>query len=111
MDDLNTVNLRLINVTPSNLIHVRSVDSIQRNQWQQLSVTVDGSGKAEGVRLYLNGKEMEKVGVIDNLYKTILPTHRDREKGFINTKRDLVNGRSYEGSTGDYGLFSGQYDE
>ena len=111
LDDQNKVNLRLINVAPSNLIHVRSVDSLQRNQWQHLSVTVDGSGKAEGVSLYLNGKEMEKVVVIDNLYKTILPTHRDREKGFVNTKRDLIIGRSYEGSTGDYGLFSGQLDE
>ena len=111
LDDQNRVNLRLINVTPSNLIHVRSVDSLQRNEWQHLSVTVDGDGKAEGVRLYNNGKEIEKVGVIDNLYKTMIPTRRDREKGFVTTKRDLVVGRSYEGSTGDYGLFTGQLDE
>ena len=112
LDDQNRINLRLINVTPSNLIHVRSVDSIQRNEWQHLSVTVDGGGKAEGVRLYHNGKEIEKVGVIDNLYKTMLPTRRDPEtKGFVSTKRDLVIGRSYEGSTGDYGLFTGQLDE
>lgn len=111
LDDQNRVNLRLINVTPSNLIHVRSIDSLQRNEWQHLSVTVDGSGKAEGVRLYNNGKEIEKVGVIDNLYKTMIPTRRDREKGFVTTKRDLVVGRSYEGSTGDYGLFTGQLDE
>jgi hypothetical protein len=111
LDDHNKVNLRLINVTPSNLIHVRSIDSLSLNEWHHLAVTVDGSGKAEGVRFYRNGKAMEKVGVIDNLYKTIRPTHRDREKGFVSTERDLTIGRSYEGSTGDYGLFTGKLDE
>ena len=111
LDDQNRLNVRLINVTPSNLIHVRSVDSLALNEWQHLTVTVDGSGKAEGVHLYRNGKEIEKVGVIDNLYKSMLPTRRDREKGFVNSNRNLAIGRSYEGSTGDYGLFSGKLDE
>ena len=111
LDDQNKLNLRMINVSPSNLIHIRSVDSLQLNEWHNLSLSVDGSGKAAGIHLYHNGKEIQKVGVIDNLYKTMLPTHRDREKGFISTKRDLVIGRSYEGSTGDYGLFNGKLDE
>lgn len=111
LDDQNRINLRLINVSPSNLIHVRSVDSIPLHQWQSLTLTVDGSGKADGVKMYRNGKTIEKVSVIDNLYKSMLPTRRDREKGFVNSERNLVVGRSYEGSTGDYGLFSGQLDE
>jgi hypothetical protein len=111
LDDQNRINLRLINVSPSNLIHVRSVDSIPIHQWQSLTLTVDGSGKADGVKMYRNGKTIEKVSVIDNLYKSMLPTRRDREKGFVNSERNLVVGRSYEGSTGDYGLFSGQLDE
>lgn len=111
MDDQNRINLRLINVAPSNLIHVRSVDSLQLNTWQHLMVTVDGSGKTEGVRFYQNGKEIETIGVIDNLYKTIKPTYRDKEKGFVSSKRNLIIGKSYEGSTGDFGLFSGKLDE
>ena len=111
MDDQNRINLRQINVAPSNLIHVRSVDSLQLNTWQHLMVTVDGSGKTEGVRFYQNGKEIETIGVIDNLYKTIKPTYRDKEKGFVSSKRNLIIGKSYEGSTGDFGLFSGKLDE
>lgn len=111
MDDQNRINLRLINVAPSNLIHVRSVDSLQLNTWQHLMVTVDGSGKTEGVRFYQNGKEIETIGVIDNLYKTIKPTYRDKDKGFVSSKRNLIIGKSYEGSTGDFGLFSGKLDE
>ena len=111
LDDQNKLNLRLINVSPSNLIHIRSLDSIVLNKWHHLGVTVDGSGKANGVQFYRNGKPMQTEVVIDNLYKTMLPTTRDRKKGFVDTKRKLVIGRSYEGSTGDYGLFSGRMDE
>ena len=111
LDDQNKLNLRLINVAPSNLIHIRSLDSLPLNEWQHLSLTVDGSGKAKGVRFYFNGKEIEKANVIDNLYKTMLPTTRDRKKGFVNIERDLIIGRSYAGSAGDNGLFSGQLDE
>ena len=111
LDDQNKVNLRLINIAPSNLIHVRSVDSLQLNAWQHLTLTVDGSGKSEGVQFFHNGKEIETEGVVDNLYKTIKPTTRDREKGFVSAQRNLIIGKSYEGSTGDYGLFTGKLDE
>ena len=111
LDDQNKLNLRLINVSPSNLIHIRSLDSIVLNKWHHLGVTVDGGGKANGVQFYRNGKPMQTEVVIDNLYKTMLPTTRDRKKGFINTDRKLMIGRSNEGSTGDYGLFSGRMDE
>ena len=111
LDDQNKVNLRLINVAPSNLIHVRSVDSLQLNTWHHLTLTVDGSGKTEGVQFFHNGKEIETEGVIDNLYKTIKPTYRDIEKGFVSAQRNLIIGKSYEGSTGDYGLFTGKLDE
>ena len=111
LDDQNRVNLRLINVAPSNLIHVRSMDSLKLNEWHHLSLTVDGSGKTEGVQFFHNGEEIKTEGVIDNLYKTMKPTYREREKGFVSTRRNLIIGKSYEGSTGDYGLFAGKLDE
>ena len=111
LDDQNRVNIRLINVTPSNLIHVRTVDSIKTNQWQHLAVTLDGTGKTEGVQLLLNGEKIAQQGIINNLYKTMIPTKRDRKKGFVETDRSLIVGKSYEGSTGDYGLFMGKLDE
>ena len=112
LDDQNRINLRLINVLPTNLIHVRSMDSISRNDWHHITFTTDGSGESEGVSLYRNGEQIEKVILINNLYKSILPTKRDKEKGFVdNEKSKLQIGRSNEGSTGDYGLFTGKMDE
>ena len=111
LDDQNRVNLRLINVLPTNLIHVRSIDSISKDDWHHIAFTTDGSGEAKGIRFYKDGEPIEKVSLIDNLYKSILPTKRDKEKGFVVTERPLKIGRSNEGSTGDYGLFNGKMDE
>ena len=111
LDDQNRVNLRLINVLPTNLIHVRSIDSISKDDWHHIAFTTDGSGEAKGIKFYRDGEPIEKVSLIDNLYKSILPTKRDKEKGFVVTERPLKIGRSNEGSTGDYGLFNGKMDE
>ena len=112
LDDQNRINLRLINILPSNLIHVRSTDSISRHDWHHIAFTTDGSGQAKGIRLFKNGEPIEKVSLINNLYKSILPTKRDREKGFVEKeKASLSIGRSNEGSTGDYGLYTGKMDE
>ena len=81
------------------------------NAWQHLTLTVNGSGKTEGVQFFHNGKKIETETIVDNLYKTIKPTYRDREKGFVSAQRNLIIGKSYEGSTGDYGLFTGKLDE
>ena len=62
------------------------MDSLQLNTWHHLSLTVDGSGKTEGVQFFHNGKEIETEGIIDNLYKTIKPTYRDIEKGFVSAQ-------------------------
>ena len=57
-------------------------------------------------------ENIEKVILINNLYKSILPTKRDKEKGFVDNKKSKLQiGRSNEGSTGDYGLFTGKMDE
>ena len=90
LDDQNRINLRLINVLPTNLIHVRSTDSISRHDWHHIAFTTDGSGQAKGIRLFKNGEPIEKVSLINNLYKSILPTKRDREKGFVEKEKSKL---------------------
>ncbi len=47
--------VQLIHEEPGNAITVQSRKPVQRRQWQHLVVTYDGSSRAEGVRLYLDG--------------------------------------------------------
>ncbi|HEY0456289.1 MAG TPA: DUF1553 domain-containing protein, partial [Verrucomicrobiae bacterium] len=62
----------LIHFYPGNAIHVRAKSALATNQWAHLAVTYDGSSRAEGLKLFLNGAEIATDIVRDNLYKDIL---------------------------------------
>jgi mono/diheme cytochrome c family protein len=51
----------LIHAWPDNALKVRTRDQLPHNQWLHVAVSHDGSGKASGVRIYVNGvrKDLE----------------------------------------------------
>ncbi len=57
---------------PYNSIHLLSRDLVPRNEWLHLMLTYDGSSKAKGTHLFLDGKEMKMLVKRDNLYKDIV---------------------------------------
>ena len=99
-------DLRLAHDFPHNAIQLLSKDSVVRNEWIHLMITYDGSSKASGARLYVNGKAQIMEIVHDNLKKDIIfhPTHegggyiktelkvggRWRSKGFASGKVDEI---------------------
>lgn len=108
LDDENHINLRLINMAPGNMIHIRSKDSISVNQWTHLAFTYDGTGASEGIELYQNGAPLLFETLINKLSKSIKPVSAS---GLKLEKRPVLIGKTYEGSTGDNGLFMGKMDE
>ncbi|TWT40659.1 DUF1553 domain-containing protein [Botrimarina hoheduenensis] len=50
---------RMYRVWPGNAIGVRTKEPIPADAWHQVTATYDGSSKAAGLRLYLNGEELE----------------------------------------------------
>ncbi|MFM7101661.1 MAG: DUF1553 domain-containing protein, partial [Verrucomicrobiota bacterium] len=61
----------LIHFWPGNALAVRAKEPLPAGQWSQVTLTYDGSSRAGGVRLYLNGRPLETEIVRDNLYKDI----------------------------------------
>ena len=61
----------LIHFWPGNAIAVRARQPLPLNEWSRLVVTYDGSSRAAGIRLYLNGAALETDVVRDHLYKDI----------------------------------------
>jgi hypothetical protein len=61
----------LIHFWPGNAIAVRARQALPLNAWSQLTVTYDGSSRAAGIRLYLNGTPLETDVVRDRLFKDI----------------------------------------
>ena len=56
---------------PGNAIKVATKEKLPLHQWQHVTVTYDGSSRAKGVRLFVNGMKAEIEIVRDQLFKTI----------------------------------------
>ena len=61
----------LIHFWPGNAISIRSKQPLAINEWTQVVVTSDGSSRAAGLHLYVNGKLAEVEIARDALTKTI----------------------------------------
>ncbi|WP_271765158.1 DUF1553 domain-containing protein [Aquimarina algiphila] len=68
----NTLELLMAHVWPDNAIVKRTIKEVPRDQWVHLTLTYDGSSKAKGFKIYLDGQEMKSNVEIDNLYKDII---------------------------------------
>jgi hypothetical protein len=86
------VEARIYRVWPGNGIGVRSLTPIAQNQWSQLTWSYDGSSQTAGLRLYLNGQELQTQSIGTKLVKnTSINTYgsghltlgqRFRDRGF-----------------------------
>jgi mono/diheme cytochrome c family protein len=65
------IEFALCHFWPGNAIRVRSAEPIQPGAWTHVAVTYDGSSRADGVRLYMNGEAAATETIRDGLYKTI----------------------------------------
>jgi hypothetical protein len=59
----------LIHFWPGNALQVRTREKLKLNEWLHLGVTYDGSSRASGLKLYLNGSPVPVEVVRDHLYK------------------------------------------
>lgn len=61
----------LIHFWPGNAIRVKTRDAIPTDQWVHVAVTNDGSSRADGLRIFVNGQAAEVEVVRDSLTKQI----------------------------------------
>ena len=61
----------LVHFWPGNAVAVRAVKPLPLAAWSQLVITYDGSSRATGIRLYLNGAPLATEVIRDRLYKDI----------------------------------------
>ncbi|MEM9144220.1 MAG: DUF1549 domain-containing protein, partial [Bacteroidota bacterium] len=108
LDSLNHLNARLIHCLPHNYIHVRSQDSIHLNDWKHVAFTYDGSGKAKGLQLFIDGKKANSTIPYDRLYKSIKTVQSASHEVFT---RPVRVAKSYRSFTGENGIFKGRLDD
>lgn len=93
-----TLSVRMMYVYPSNGIEFRTSEKIDVNEWTHLALTYDGSGRAAGLKLYLDGRQAQSTLLTDNLQKSILHSEGNSNwtfmpfeigKNFRSTMQDL----------------------
>jgi hypothetical protein len=68
------IGAHIINQWPANAVKVVTKDQLPADQWVHVAVTYDGSAKAAGVRVYVNGKSQPTNVQADTLTDTIRTT-------------------------------------
>ncbi len=89
------VTARMYRHWPGNAIAVETKQRIRAKEWTHLTVTYDGSSKAAGYRIYINGVQQETNVVRDHIWKgtgthAINVGERFRERGFRGGKVDEI---------------------
>jgi hypothetical protein len=63
--------VHLVNTWPNNAIKVQTTTTIPKGQWRHVFFTYDGSGKAAGVNIFVDGKRQTVKIVTDGLTESI----------------------------------------
>jgi len=78
---------------PQNAIQVSTLAPVPAKTWTKVTVTYDGSSKAAGAKIYVNGEPAKTAVDVDNLYKGILyekDIHTYGFQGFMVGQRNLL---------------------
>ncbi len=86
----------LIHFWPGNAVRVKTREPIPTKTWVHVAITYDGSSRARGLRIFIDGKDSNAEIIRDNLYKNITGSGGDnitigerfRDKGFTGGKVD-----------------------
>lgn len=61
------INFKLSSVWPDDALEVETSQKLPLNQWTHIGITYDGSSKAGGLQIYINGKKSSIETINDNL--------------------------------------------
>lgn len=86
------VEIRIAEFWPAYAIQVRTTDSLQRGSWHHLAATYDGTPKASGVRLLIDGQPTDLEWIRDGLPGRSASGHQPRIGRSIAKTPDLFRG-------------------
>ena len=99
----NQINFRVIHAFPHDALSVFSNTSLNTNQWYHISISYDGSSKANGIQLYINGKKENNKVEYDHLVKHI--------RSFPSIHKANIGGLDFGVRTLDRSMPGGEIDE
>ena len=86
------LSFALVHFWPGNAIRAKALDPIETGRWNHVAITYDGSSRADGITIYVDGRKIAVELVRDKLTKKItgggfdeiMIGERFRDRGFTN---------------------------
>jgi len=97
----NVPSFALCHFWPGNAIRIKAARPLPLNVWTHIACTYDGSSRASGLKMFVNGLPCDTEVVRDNLYKDILYTQAFTGKDSVDKAMLTVSGRHNDGSLTD----------
>lgn len=111
LDSLNRPAIKIVHSLSHNYLHVTTDRVVPLEEWTSLFFTYDGSAKADGIKLFFNGEELETTIHQDQLYKNILPVKTRGYRPDHNRRVKMGIAHNYLFTDTDNGVFVGCIDE
>jgi len=111
LDSLNRPAIKIVHSLSHNYLHVTTDQAVAVEEWTSLYFTYDGSAKANGIKLFFNGEELETTIHQDRLYKNILPVRTRGYRPDHNRRVKMGIAHNYLFTDTDNGVFVGSLDE
>lgn len=92
------LSFALCHFWPGNAMRIRARQPLALNAWTMVTATYDGSSRASGLKLYLNGMPAACDVVRDNLYKDIAYDDTFMDKDAVNEPTLTISGRHNDNS-------------
>jgi hypothetical protein len=89
---MDSLLVRITNVWPYNTLCVSSKTTIPVGEWAHVGFTYDGSSRAAGIRMFINGQEAPGRVHFDRLYRSIKALNRNRNNNGIRVGRRFYHG-------------------
>lgn len=111
LDSLNRPALKIVHSLSHNYLHVTTNRQVPVEEWTSLFFTYDGSAKAKGIQLFLNGEALETTIHKDQLYKNILPVRTRSYRPDHKRRVKMGIAHNYLFTDTDNGVLVGTLDE
>ncbi len=109
LDSLRRPTIKVVSIWPHNYIQITAENAVPKEEWKHVFFTYDGSAKASGLQLYINGKKVKSFTNYDNLYRSIIHKSWVKMEGW--RERPVIVFRSGRYHTGENGVFKGSIDQ
>ena len=95
----DNVEVHLVHQWPENAIKINSKKNLAADRWQHVLVTYDGSSKAAGIKVYIDGEpcetDIEQDGLSDSI-RTTVPLYLGRRHDESSYRGEIDDVRFYD---------------